>query len=88
MDVEAARGKPTQSAPRDPCAGHSPRYTRKLGGGPLWVSHLFQRAAGLRISEALNLVLTGIDSKPVIRVRQGKGQKDRYVPLTAKPGPW
>lgn len=42
-------------------------------------------AAGLRISEAVRLKPTAIDSKRmVIRVVQGKGQKDRYVMLSAK----
>lgn len=40
-------------------------------------------AAGLRISESVRLKVTDIDSKRmVIRVEQGKGQKDRYVMLS------
>jgi integrase/recombinase XerD len=42
-------------------------------------------AAGLRISEAVHLNATGIDSqRMVVRVEQGKGQKDRYVMLSPK----
>ena len=59
-------------------------------------------AAGLRISEAVRLQPAHIDSaRMVLRVEQGKGQKDRYVMLSprllallrawwkvAKPRPW
>jgi len=59
-------------------------------------------AAGLRISEAVRLQPPHIDSRRmVLRVEQGKGQKDRYVMLSprllellrawwkvAKPWPW
>lgn len=42
-------------------------------------------AAGLRISEAVTLTPRTIDSKRmVLRVEQGKGQKDRYVMLSPK----
>jgi integrase/recombinase XerD len=42
-------------------------------------------AAGLRISEAVRLTLPAIDSaRMVIRVEQGKGQKDRYVMLSPR----
>jgi integrase/recombinase XerD len=42
-------------------------------------------AAGLRISEALALMSPAIDSRRmVIRIEQGKGQKDRYVMLSPK----
>jgi site-specific recombinase XerD len=42
-------------------------------------------AAGLRISESVRLRPADIDSKRmVIRVEQGKGQKDRYVMLSPK----
>jgi integrase len=41
--------------------------------------------AGLRVSEAVCLKTTDIDSRrKVIRVAQGKGQKDRYVMLSPK----
>jgi integrase/recombinase XerD len=42
-------------------------------------------AAGLRISEAVHLTLAAIDSqRMVLRIEQGKGQKDRYVMLSPK----
>src|SRR5258706_4615212 len=40
-------------------------------------------ASGLRVSEVTHLKVTDIDSaRMVIHVRQGKGRKDRFVPLS------
>jgi site-specific recombinase XerD len=42
-------------------------------------------AAGLRLNEGIKLLPSDIDSnRMVIRVREGKGRKDRYVPLAPK----
>jgi site-specific recombinase XerD len=42
-------------------------------------------AAGLRISEAVHLKPTAVDGqRMVMRIEQGKGQKDRYVMLSPK----
>ncbi len=41
-------------------------------------------SAGLRVSEVVSLRVSDLDSqRMVIRVEQGKGKKDRYVPLSA-----
>jgi site-specific recombinase XerD len=42
-------------------------------------------AAGLRVSEVVRLLISDIDShRMVIRIQQGKGQKDRYVMLSPR----
>src|SRR6202011_6043021 len=42
-------------------------------------------AAGLRISEAISLKVSDVDSqRMVIRVKHGKGAKDRFVTLSPK----
>lgn len=46
---------------------------------------MIEYAAGLRVSEIVNLRVDDIDSgRMVIRVRQGKGRKDRYVILSPR----
>jgi site-specific recombinase XerD len=40
-------------------------------------------AAGLRVSEVLHLAVSDVDShRMLLRVHQGKGRKDRYVPIS------
>jgi site-specific recombinase XerD len=57
------------------CVG-SPKHRTLLTGA---------YAAGLRVSEATHLKVGDIDSqRMVIRIEQGKGQKDRYVMLSAR----
>lgn len=42
-------------------------------------------SCGLRISELINLKISDIDSdRKQVHIRQGKGRKDRYVPLSKK----
>lgn len=42
-------------------------------------------SVGLRVGEVINLKISDIDSKRMlIRVEQGKGKRDRYVPLSNK----
>ncbi len=42
-------------------------------------------AAGLRVSEAIALKVSDIDTdRMTMRIEQGKGAKDRYVPLAAR----
>jgi integrase/recombinase XerD len=42
-------------------------------------------AAGLRVSEAITLKVSDIDAdRMTMRIEQGKGAKDRYVPLAAR----
>ncbi len=42
-------------------------------------------SCGLRISECINLKIVDIDtSRMLIKITQGKGRKDRYVPLSPK----
>ena len=63
------------------CGSSSPRWSRPNHRAILTSCY----AAGLRISEAVRLLVTDIDSRrQVVRVEQGKGQRDRYVMLSPK----
>ena len=60
---------------------------KKLFAAPTLLKHrvvlAFIYSAGLRASELSNMKISDIDSsRMVIHVRQGKGNKDRYVPLS------
>ena len=66
----------------------SPEEALKLVNAPSNLKHrtILQLiyGTGLRASEALRLRLEDVDSKRmVLRVQKGKGNKDRYVPITA-----
>ena len=71
--AKAARGAQPGGSQRFFDAIRSPKYLAML---------MTAYAAGLRLSEVTQLRVADIDSsRMVIRVRQGKGQKDRYVML-------
>ena len=63
---------------------------RLIGAAPTPRDRIFLQVAygcGLRLSELIHLQVTDIDSaRMVIHVRQGKGAKDRLVPLIGCPG--
>ena len=58
------------------------RFLRSVDNLKYRTALMTMYAAGLRISEALQLKVADIDSqRMVLRIQQGKGRKDRYVPL-------
>ena len=67
----------------------SPEEVRQFLGGVPSLKHrtilTSCYAAGLRVSEVVRLLVSDIDSqRMVIRIDQGKGQKDRYVMLSPR----
>lgn len=70
-----------------PCVLSAEEVARLLGAArPGRERVLLQTAyaCGLRLSEVLNLQVTDLDSaRMLVQVRQGKGNKDRLVPLSA-----
>jgi len=80
---------PTHRTPSKPPVGLSQQEVRQFLGA---VQNLKHRAilttcyaTGLRVSEAVHLKPTAIDSqRMVIRVEPGKGRKDRYVMLATR----
>ena len=77
--------KQAQEAPRRP----EPRRGRAVLRGLVDLKHrailMTAYAAGLRVSEVVGLRVDDIDSRRmVIRVRQAKGRKDRYVMLSPR----
>ena len=62
--------------------------TRLLAAAPTVRDRTFLQtisSAGLRVSEALHLTLTDMDSQRMcLRIAQGKRRKDRSVPLSAR----
>jgi site-specific recombinase XerD len=61
---------------------------RLLEAAPSFTHHVIfstMYGTGLRVSEALHLQVPDLDSqRMMIRIEQGKGHRDRYVPLSPK----
>jgi integrase/recombinase XerD len=61
---------------------------RLIDAAPTFTTHVILSAiyaTGMRVSEAVHLRVADIDSqRMMIRIVQGKGHKDRFVPLSAK----
>jgi site-specific recombinase XerD len=61
---------------------------RLLGAAPCFTHHVIfstMYGTGMRVSEAVHLRAADIDSQRMtVRIEQGKGRKDRYVPLSPK----
>lgn len=61
---------------------------RLLEAAPSFTHHVIfstMYGTGMRISEALHLRIPNLDSqRMIIQIEQGKGRKDRYVPLSPK----
>jgi integrase/recombinase XerD len=61
------------------------RFFEKVAGLKYRAALMTCYGAGLRISEAVNLKVSDIDSKRMmIRIEEGKGRKDRYVMLSPR----
>lgn len=61
------------------------RFLSAIEGSPYEAVLLTAYAAGLRISEVLSLIPADIDSsRMLLRVKQGKGSKERFVMLSRK----
>jgi integrase/recombinase XerD len=78
-------GKRPKVLPRVLSADEVVRFLNAAEPGRDRVLFQVAYACGLRISELLHLQVTDIDSaRMVVLVRQGKGGKDRLVPLSAR----
>jgi integrase/recombinase XerD len=64
--------------------GQLESFLRSVGNLKYRTVLMTMYSCGLRVSEAVNLRVGDIDSdRMLVRVRQGKGKRDRYVPLSA-----
>jgi integrase/recombinase XerD len=78
-------GKRTHSLPHVLAPEEVVRLFAALPAGPQRLRLQVAYACGLRLSELLHLQIRDIDSqRMVVIVRQGKGRKDRLVPLSAR----
>ncbi len=82
VKIDAVRAKPSKRLPLVLSVGEVRRILEKIPDGPVSVMAGLMYGAGLRVMEACRLRVKDIDfDRKQIVVREGKGSKDRFVPL-------
>ena len=82
IKIDAVRAKSPERLPLVLSIGEVRRILEKIPEGPVSVMAGLMYGAGLRVMEACRLRVKDIDfDRKQIVVREGKGSKDRFVPL-------